>query len=205
MIEKNIEQLDDELNELFDLSKKKKHKKDKDKKNKKEDIEEFFVFSDPPTYTYHTLLERIYNSMSPDEKKEANKKITSPIISRIGSKKIVWSNLNECCLSINREREHLQHFILCELGTEGSIDGNQYFILKCNYNQKYIENLLRKYVSLYVQCSLCKSINTYLKKDQSSRLNFLNCNECKSTKTVENINSGFHATTKSERKKERKQ
>ena len=190
---------------MFNLSKKKKHKKDKDKKNKKEDIEEAFIASELPTYTYHTLLERIYSSMSPDEKKDANKKITAPIISRIGSKKIVWPNFNECCLSINREREHLQHFTLCELGTEGSIDGNSYFIIKGNYNQKNIENLIRKYISLYVQCSLCRSINTYLKKDQTTRLNFLNCNDCKSTRTVQNINSGFHATTKADRKKEKEQ
>ena len=207
MTEKIIEELDDELYKMFNLSKKKKHKKDKDIKNKNEDIEEKIeetnMLLDIPTYTYHTLLEHIYNLMSFHEKKETNNKITAPFVSRLSSKKTVWSNFNECCLSINRDKEHIKNYIICELGTEGSIDGNQYFILKGNYNQKHIENLLRKYISLYVQCSLCRCINTYVKRDQTSRLNFLVCNECKGTRTVQNTNSGFHVTTRAERRKER--
>ena len=196
---------ENDINEMFNLSKKKKHKKDKEKKNKKENIEEINKDYDPPTYTYQTMLERVYSSMNPEDRKENSKKITAPIINRINSKKIVWPNFNECCLSINRDKEHLQQYILCELNTEGSIDGNSYLILKGNYNQKNIENLLRKYVSLYVQCTLCRSINTNLKKDQSTRLNFLLCNECKGSRTVQNINIGFRAATKADRKKEKEQ
>lgn len=186
--------------------KKKKNKKDKDKKNKKENIEEkVIILEDPPTYSYQTMLERVYSSMNPEDRKEVNKKLTAPIINRIGPKKIVWSNFTECCLSINRDKDSVQQYFLCELGTEGSLDSNSYFIIKGNYNQKNIENLLRKYVSLYVQCTLCRSINTILKKDQATRLNFLICNECKGTRTVQNINTGFRVTTKAERKKEKEQ
>jgi len=186
----------DDISEIFNLSKKKKHKK-----NKKEDIEE--KVTDQPIYNYQILLERVYSSMTTEDRKKISKKITAPIISRIGPKKIVWSNFNECCISINREKDLVQQYVLCELGTEGSIDGNSYFIIKGNYNQKNIENLVRKYVLLYVQCAPCRSIDTYLNKDQSTRLNFLICNDCKATRTVQNITVGFHATTKADRKKEK--
>lgn len=202
-IKTNDESMDEELLKMLDLSKKKKPKKDKDKKLKKENIEEQeAVVEDKPTYSYQSLLERVYSNMEPEERKKINLKLTAPTVNRLSSKKTIWSNFKECCFSINREKDHIQQFILCELNTEGSIDGNGFLMLKGIYNQKNIENLLRKYLSLYVQCLLCRGINSTIQRDQATRLNFLVCNDCKSSRTVQNIVSGFHATTRADRKKE---
>jgi translation initiation factor 2 beta subunit (eIF-2beta)/eIF-5 len=47
---------------------------------------------------------------------------------------------------MHRSPEHLMSFILAELGTEGSIDANQRFIMKGRYLPKQIESLLKKYI-----------------------------------------------------------
>lgn len=37
-------------------------------------------------------------------------------------------------------------FLYSELGTQGSVDGNQRLIMKGRYTQKQIESVLRKYI-----------------------------------------------------------
>ncbi len=52
----------------------------------------------------------------------------------------------------------------------------------------------------YVQCQMCKSLETTLTRDPASRLYFVTCIKCKSSKSVANIKAGFHAITKNDRK-----
>lgn len=87
-----------------------------------------------------------------------------------------------------------------ELGTEGSIDGNQRLMIRGKYLPKYIESLLRKYVVEYVTCEMCRSANTDLIKDQSSRLHFCKCRDCGSSRSVAVIKSGYHATSRADRR-----
>jgi hypothetical protein len=61
-------------------------------------------------------------------------------------------------------------FVVAELGTEGSIDGNNRLVLRGKYVPKGIESLLRKYIGEYVACTTCKSPNTALSRD-SGKLN----------------------------------
>ena len=200
------------LNDMFAISKKKK-KKDKDKiaqgdKTSIEDKEENKKVSaeekksedncDKPTYTYGELLNRLYNNFQNKDTVFANKKITikPPNVQRIGTKKTGWMNFTECCARLNRDSTHLHNFTVNELSTEANIDGNGYFIIKGRYNQKNIENVLRKYVTNYVQCSLCKSLETLIKKDSATRISFLECLSCKSNKALQNINIGFKANFK---------
>lgn len=104
---------------------------------------------------------------------------------------------------MKREKEHVQSFFLAELGTTGSIDGSDRFLLKGRYLPKYIENLLRKYITEYVTCHMCKSLETELTRDPVTRLFFLSCKACGSQRSVTAIKAGFHATSKGERKKAR--
>ena len=57
---------------------------------------------------------------------------------------------------------------MAELGTEGSIDGNQRLVIRGKYVPKYIESLLRKYIVEYVTCKMCRSANTTLTKVRGS-------------------------------------
>lgn len=72
------------------------------------------------------------------------------------------------------------------------------------YVPKYIESLLRKYIGEYVACSTCRSPNTDLTRDAVSRLYFVHCKSCGSSRSVGTIRTGFHAQTRADRRALRK-
>ena len=154
-------------------------------------------------YTYSELLDRVINKLhsnNPDliEKKRRNMK--PPQLTRVGTKKTLWVNFQEICTMMQRPPEHVFQFFMAELGTEGSIDGNQRLVIRGKYVPKYIESLLRKYIVEYVTCQMCRSPNTVLVKDSSTRLQFCNCKDCGSSRSVAAIRSGYHATSRADRR-----
>jgi len=154
-------------------------------------------------YEYSELLDRvvgILHAHNPDliEKKRRNMK--PPQLTRVGTKKTLWVNFQEICTMMQRPPEHVFQFFMAELGTEGSIDGNQRLVIRGKYVPKYIESLLRKYIVEYVTCQMCRSPNTELVKDSGSRLFFCNCRDCGSSRSVAPIRTGYHATSRADRR-----
>ncbi|XP_066597092.1 eukaryotic translation initiation factor 2 subunit 2 isoform X2 [Prorops nasuta] len=203
--------VDDNFDLDMDFSKtkkKKKKKKDLDElvaeeerkdTDDKENVEEtsLWVGSDRD-YTYDELLLRVFNIMR--EKNPAmlaGKKqkfvMRPPQVVRIGTKKTSFANFTEICKTLHRQEKHLLDFLLAELGTSGSVDGNSQLIIKGRFQQKQIENVLRRYIKEYVTCHTCRSPDTILQKD--TRLFFLQCETCGSRCSVASIKSGFQAVT----------
>ena len=156
-------------------------------------------------YSYDDLLHRVHTLIeqrnpSLGTSKGVTIKLRPPQVDRLGSKKIIFSNFAEICSMINRTHEHVFQFFLAELGTTGSITGDQQLVLKGRYTSRHMESLLRKYISEYVQCEMCRSTNTEFNRDPSTRLYEFSCRNCGATKTVHSIRTGFHATTKADRK-----
>jgi translation initiation factor 2 subunit 2 len=56
--------------------------------------------------------------------------IAPPQVSREGTKKTVFANFEELCISMNRNTTHVQQFILAELGVFGSQDGGKRLIIR---------------------------------------------------------------------------
>lgn len=123
---------------------------------------------------------------------------------------------------MRRNSEHVFQFMMAELGTEGSIDGAKRLVIRGKFVPKYIESLLRKYITEYVSCQMCRSFNTTLTRDSVSRLFFVSCQvlhplpyavyyllitfllslpqDCGSTRSVAQIRAGFHAQTRADRR-----
>lgn len=193
----------------FDFTSKKK----KTKKKKKLDIENLIADTDKENqvedkgkddawgdserdYSYDELLQRAFDQlreknpeMAAGEKKKFIMK--PPQVLRIGSKKSAFANFSEICRLLHRMPKHVLQFLLAELGTSGSIDGNCQLIIKGRFQQKQIENVLRRYIKEYVTCHTCRSSDTILQKD--ARLYFLQCEQCNSRCSVAPIKSGFQA------------
>ena len=123
---------------------------------------------------------------------------------RVGTKKTLWVNFQEICKMMSRNPEHVFQFFMAELGTEGSIDGTQRLVIRGKYVPKYIESLLRKYIVEYVTCQMCRSPHTTLTRDSVSRLYFIHCQDCGSSRSVAPIRAGFHAQTRADRRALRK-
>lgn len=117
-------------------------------------------------------------------------KIPPPEMVRDG-KKSIFANIKEISERMHRPTEHVIQFLFAELGTSGSVDGTQRLVIKGRYMQKQLETVLRKYISEYVSCKTCKSINTKLSKE--NRLYFMECNSCGSRRSVASIKTGYQA------------
>jgi len=199
----NIED-DLDLESFGDKKKKKKKKKPKDlddliaeDEDKENEDANPWMDSDRD-YTYEELLQRVFGIIkdkNPDMVTGEKKKFVMrpPQVVRVGTKKTAFANFTEIAKMLHRQPKHLLSFLFAELGTSGAIDGNNQLIMKGRFQQKHIENVLRRYIKEYVTCHTCRSPDTILNKE--TRLFFLQCMTCHSSCSVQTIKTGFQAVT----------
>ncbi|XP_002156112.2 eukaryotic translation initiation factor 2 subunit 2 isoform X1 [Hydra vulgaris] len=149
-------------------------------------------------YTYDELLKRVFDIMrakNPNMIEGGKRKFVMkpPQVVRVGTKKTSFVNFTDICKILHRQPKHLLAFLLAELGTSGTVDGTNQLIIKGRFQQKHIENVLRRYIKEYVTCHTCRSPDTILHKE--TRLFFLQCETCGSRCSVQSIKSGFQAVT----------
>ena len=225
---KTAEEEEADVAAMLDLTKKKKKKKKAGSKKAKEEAAESSGDADmseqqrmlqeedekqdamtddvedrKADYSYGELLERVVDLLqtnNPDLVEKKRTRIKPPQLQLLSSKKTLWVNFQGICTMMQRDPQHVFSFFMAELGTEGSMDGNQRLIIRGKFVAKYIESLLRKYVVEYVTCSMCRSPNTDLVKNQASRLYFCTCRDCGSSRSVAPIRSGYHATSRADRR-----
>uniref|UniRef100_A0A2I3HH98 Eukaryotic translation initiation factor 2 subunit 2 n=1 Tax=Nomascus leucogenys TaxID=61853 RepID=A0A2I3HH98_NOMLE len=118
-------------------------------------------------YTYEQLLNRVFNIMrekNPDMVAGEKRKFVTkpPQIVRVGTKKTSFVNFTDICKLLHHQPKHLLAFLLAELGTSGSLDGNNQLVIKGRFQWKQIENVLRRYTKEYVTCHTYRSPDTIL-------------------------------------------
>jgi translation initiation factor 2 subunit 2 len=153
-----VEEDDDDDLELT-TKKKKKAKKKKKTLDDEEDEDE----DDDRDYTYKELLDRVFSKILKDRPELQDKKRTRmkpPQVAPYGSRKTIFINFVEICSTMHREPEHCLSYLLAELGTSGSIDGQQRLVLKGRFTPKGVENIIRRYISEYVTCKMCRKLPT---------------------------------------------
>ncbi len=101
---------------------------------------------------YELLLGRFFSLLAqknPDHASSGSRsyKIPPPQCLREGNKKTIFANLAEICKRMKRTDEHVTSYLFAELGTSGSVDGSRRLVIKGQFQQKQIENVLRRYIS----------------------------------------------------------
>ncbi|XP_027112603.1 eukaryotic translation initiation factor 2 subunit beta [Coffea eugenioides] len=146
-------------------------------------------------YEYEELLGRVFNILRENNPELAGDRrrtvMRPPQVLREGTKKTVFVNFMDLCKTMHRQPEHVMTFLLAEMGTSGSLDGQQRLVVKGRFAPKNFEGILRRYVNEYVICNGCKSPDTILSKE--NRLFFLRCEKCGSGRSVAPIKAGFVA------------
>ncbi len=175
----------------------------RNKKKKKKDKTILVGKVDTSFVEYNKMLDKIFTIISSNEVEHKQARIPYVVIQQVSSVKTAWCNIAKICHILNRDITHVISFILTEMGTEGSLDGTQRLVMRSRFTSSHIEILLKKYIKEYVSCPSCHCADTMLVRDIMSRLYVITCNVCKSTKTTKPIQSGFHATSKVDRKNER--
>lgn len=101
--------------------------------------------------TYPLLLTRFFTllrSQHPDLAGDGrrNYKIPPPQVLREGNKKTIFANISDICKRMKRHDEHVTQFLFAELGTSGSVDGSKRLVIRGKFQQKQLENVLRRYI-----------------------------------------------------------
>jgi len=99
------------------------------------------------------LLHRFYASLhasNPSLLTSTGKRYTiaPPSIHREGNKKSIFANVTDICKRMHRQPEHVIQFLFAEMGTTGSVDGAGRLVIKGRFQQKQVENVLRRYIGM---------------------------------------------------------
>lgn len=160
-------------NILLDMKKEKKKKKKLDIQN--QDKNEYII-----------NLKQLYRQLQ-DKKSKKNTVIPTPIMELVGPKKSVWTNFIDICNILKRNPYHFSQYITSELGSESNMNQNNQLVIKGYFLSKSIENIIRRYISEYVSCSMCRSLDTFMERDKIIRLDFLHCYTCRASRSLNNI------------------
>ena len=199
----------------FGKKKKKKKKKDEDDEDDEEDGENQGASTGGSglpwegttrDYHYDELLGRVFGILrekNPALSEKTKTIIKPPQVLREGTKKTVFSNLMEICNAMHRNHDHVIQYMMAELGTSGTLDGQNRLIIKGRFLPKVFEGVLRHYFIEYVICQMCKSSDTQLIKDPKTRLSNCVCQACGASRSVSAIQKGFQAVGRGDRRKAR--
>ena len=157
-------------------------------------------------YHYDELLGRVFGILrekNPALSEKTKTIIKPPQVLREGTKKTVFVNLMEICNAMHRNHDHVIQYLMAELGTSGTLDGQNRLIVKGRFLPKVFEGVLRHYFINYVICNMCKSADTLLVKEAGSRVSFCRCQSCGASRSVTAIQKGFTAVSRGDRRKQR--
>lgn len=122
------------------------------------------------------LLHRFYASLhasNPSLLTSTGKRYTiaPPSIHREGNKKSIFANVTDICKRMHRQPEHVIQFLFAEMGTTGSVDGAGRLVIKGRFQQKQVENVLRRYIG--TRCSVILLSDSMLIVNLISRIRHL--------------------------------
>jgi translation initiation factor 2 subunit 2 len=130
------------------------------------------------SYDTEFLLDRIYQQLNKNKVKMG---LIRPE-SKIMNKKTYFTNFRQFCEKIGRDESQLFNFLKQEVTMNMSITGKGEIVMSTYVRQNQLEELIKKFIINYVQCSMCKSYNTEISKKNS--ISFMDCKDCFAHKSV---------------------
>ncbi|KAJ4704212.1 eukaryotic translation initiation factor 2 beta subunit [Melia azedarach] len=98
-----------------------------------------------------------------------------PQVLREGTKKTIFVNFTDLCKTMHRQPEYVMTFLLAEMGTSGSLDGQQRLVVKGRFSPKNFEGILRTYINDMSNIVAAKVQIRFLRKENC--LLFLRCEQ----------------------------
>eukprot|EP01125_Pyxidicula_operculata_P021655 TRINITY_DN847_c0_g1_i2.p1 TRINITY_DN847_c0_g1~~TRINITY_DN847_c0_g1_i2.p1 ORF type:complete len:197 (+),score=29.48 TRINITY_DN847_c0_g1_i2:105-695(+) len=132
-------------------------------------------------YDYDSMLERLFEVFEEITVDYGIKTIEPPQIGRIG-KKVIWTNFQKTCKTIDREIPHVKSFVEAELGSVCTLGAENKLVIRGRFKSSEIQSILKKYIIEYVKCRTCNGPNTKLKK--MNRNYFVTCDNCNASNCV---------------------
>jgi translation initiation factor 2 subunit 2 len=131
-------------------------------------------------FDYESLLDRAHKNIPRDISSSARWKLPEPKVMIEGSQTII-RNFSEIVDMMDRDGNHVYHFLQNELGTSGSREEHR-VLLKGRIPPKRIKEKLGNYVRTYILCDQCNAPDTqFIKEDRTT---LLKCQACGATRPV---------------------
>ncbi|KAI5151574.1 translation initiation factor 2 subunit 2 [Enteropsectra breve] len=151
----------------------------------------------PSALGYFKLLTRAIEALN-RQRSDDGEKLKLPL-SVVRRSRKTFVNIVEVATRLNRQPEHMAHFISKGLFVEGSINKDGLLILDGSFLQSDVERVLRSFIEIYVVCKSCDSVDeTNIVKE--NKLFFLRCEKCKSSRCVGNSIEGYTVKEKASHK-----
>jgi translation initiation factor 2 subunit 2 len=125
-------------------------------------------------FDYEVLLERAKKQLPQKLESHDRFQVPEPDV-MIEGKTTVIRNFGEIAGTLRREPDHILGFLLRELGTAGTLEG-QRVVFKGKVATAQIADRIKNYVDEYVLCSECNRPDTKIVKD--GRVLILTCETC---------------------------
>lgn len=132
---------------------------------------------------YEKMLEKAIKELPKEIRTKERFEIPKAICEIVGNK-TVFKNFGEILIVLRRNANHLSKFLLKELATAGSLEGNA-LVFQGKIPREIIQNKLEDYIKKFVICKECKNPDTKLVKE--GRITFLKCEACGARSAVEEI------------------
>lgn len=107
--------------------------------------------------------------------------IVPPEISFL-NKKTKIGNIEKIAEILNRDLDVLHNYMQSELHTQINILGDNSFVIVGRFKPKNIEKVLKSFIISNIQCTMCKSLNTTIKREE--KINFMYCGNCKARRAI---------------------
>lgn len=124
---------------------------------------------------YNKLLDRLYMSL-PSKAKEHTRFEIPRAQSIIQGKQTIWKNFVKVSKDLNRDTDLLYKFVMREISTSSTIINNQSLVLNGVFDYNKINQILDKFINIYVLCSACKKPDTQISTKNGIKV--LRCTAC---------------------------
>ncbi|MCD6461376.1 MAG: translation initiation factor IF-2 subunit beta, partial [Thermoplasmata archaeon] len=125
-------------------------------------------------YDYESLVERAKSKL-PEEISKHERFVVPRADVLVEGKTTVLRNFGEIVGVLNRDPGDVYQYLLREMGTAGTLQG-QRIVFKKRISGEQIDDKLREYVEEYVLCAECGRPDTRLEKE--GRVLMLACDAC---------------------------
>jgi translation initiation factor 2 subunit 2 len=129
---------------------------------------------------YEDLLKRARENIPKDVFEKKRFEIPKAESFTQGNKTII-TNLNHIANYLNRDINHIMKFLLRELATSGSIEGNR-VVFTGSFTIKAINDKIELYVKEFVLCRECSKPDTKLVKE--GNVDYMKCMACQVKRPV---------------------
>jgi len=132
---------------------------------------------------YEELLKKAMEKLP--KKVEDKKRFTVPEVEfEFSGTKTIFKNFLAVANILRRNPSHLSKYLLKELATSGSIEGNT-LVFQRKLPSNLLQEKLNSYIKKFVYCKVCGEPDTKLVKED--RITFLVCEACGAKYPVENV------------------